>query len=1545
MLRLQAFTLVEILISSGIISMLSLIVITSIHPRGMILQAKDTSRVYHAQQVQSGLTQLTISGQNLSKFANYPTKSGTGFAVPICNPGFSRDSSCIDLSTLQTSNFMASIPLDSDEPCPSLSGYELYLNNNQPTVIPTNLGKTSGDSLTKLCSLDTISPDISGVGFSLYAATASITWTTDEMSDSQVEYGTTTSYGNLSSLNPTLQTSHNELLSGLLQYTTYHYRVLSRDAAGNRNKSGDYTFTTADTTPPSLTASPVSSVNEKSASVTWVTDEPADSQVYYGLTSSYGQQTTLDTTKVIPHSQTITGLTSNTTYHFQVRTRDAFGNLTQTPDQTFTTLPDLTPPTISGVSTFVSGTNLTINWTTDEPATSQVGYGIAASYGSQSTLDPSLVLTHSVTVTGLTSNALYYFHLLSSDASSNLRDSGTLTVNTVDVTPPVISSIAVSGITYEAATIGWTTDEGSTTQIQYGTTTAYGNVSTIDPSYVTSHSQIINGLAFSTTYHYRILTRDSSGNTSVSTDQTFTTLTTVSGVSSTNVTDTAMTINWTTVNLSNSQVQYGTTPAMGSLSTLDPVMRTTGHTVTLTGLLPNTLYYLQIQSVDSQSNMATFSRTVTTAADVTAPVITGSYWLYTNTTSPVFEWSTNENADMQVDYGPTVAYGTTTTLVSALTLTHYQYFSGIPPNQTLFYRIRSKDASGNTVSSAGSVYIDTVGPVLGLPPTITGSNGNSATVNWTTNENSYPSVDFGTTTSYGSSVSFTWQTPAQTVALNGILTPNTLYHYRVNSKDVAGNVTTSGDYTFTSAADTTPPVLTGTYMTNLNTSSPYIQWNTNELSDTQVEYGPTASYGSTTTLNATLATFHSTTFSGLTMNTWYHYRLRSRDAAGNLGVTADATFYTNNIPPVFNTPVVSNITSTTATVSWTMASTPPPGVGYYFNGYYGLTAGSSTWTWAGGALTASLTGLTNNTTYHYQILVRDGANSVMTPDFTFSTDVTPPVISAVASSSIADTSASIAWTTNESSNTQIDYGTTTAYGSSTSLVGTMSTSHSQNLSGLTPYTQYHYRVKSRDAAGNLALSADQVFTTTDTVAPVLSSIAVNVTSDTTATITWTTNENSDTQADYGLSSVYTSTSTLAPALATSHSVSISGLSRNTTYHYRAKSRDAAGNLGVSADATFTTTNSAPPVLSAVFASNIIASSATITWTTDETADSQVEYGTTTSYGSSTTLDATSVNSHSQNLTGLTSNTLYHYRVKSRDTAGNLATGTDNTFTTPPDATPPVITNVLSSTNLGAATATITWTTDKGATSQVEYGLTVGYGTLNTKDATLLTSHSQTLSGLMTNTQYHFRVRSIDTNNNESISNDFTFTITDTVPPIISAGPTVPAVTATTATVQWTTDKSSTTQVEYGLTTAYDLYLIDSSFVTVHSYTVPSLLVNTTYHFRVKSRDAGGNAVYSGDSTFTTDGTPPVISAISAGSITTTSATISWTTNEGSTSQVFYGTSASYNLSTVKNASLVTTHAMNLTGLTRNTTYHYRVDSTDAAQNPASSTDQTFTTGP
>ncbi|HXE75012.1 MAG TPA: S8 family serine peptidase [Candidatus Xenobia bacterium] len=94
-------------------------------------------------------------------------------------------------------------------------------------------------------------------------------------------------------------------------------------------------------------------------------------------------------------------------------------------------------------------------------------------------------------------------------------------------------------------------------------------------------------------------------------------------------------------------------------------------------------------------------------------------------------------------------------------------------------------------------------------------------------------------------------------------------------------------------------------------------------------------------------------------------------------------------------------------------------------------------------------------------------------------DATPPNIFAVTTSGISSTTALVTWQTDEPSTTQVEYGTTTAYGSSSPLDSSLTTSHAVMLSNLLAHTLYHYRVGSRDATGNQTTSDDFVLETTN----------------------------------------------------------------------------------------------------------------------------------------------------------------------------------------------------------------------------------------------------------------------------------------------------------------------------------------------------------------------------------------------------------------------------------------------------------------------------------
>ncbi|MEK7133545.1 MAG: fibronectin type III domain-containing protein [Patescibacteria group bacterium] len=205
-------------------------------------------------------------------------------------------------------------------------------------------------------------------------------------------------------------------------------------------------------------------------------------------------------------------------------------------------------------------------------------------------------------------------------------------------------------------------------------------------------------------------------------------------------------------------------------------------------------------------------------------------------------------------------------------------------------------------------------------------------------------------------------------------------------------------------------------------------------------------------------------------------------------------------------------------------------------------------------------------------------------------------------------------------------------------------------------------------------------------------------------------------------------------------------------------------LGACSGGTGTTTpDTIAPTLSGISATNLTTSGATIVWTTNENSTSQVEYGTTTAYGATTTLDASLVTSHSVALTGLASSTLYHFRVLSKDAANNLATSGDTTFTTasPADTTAPIISGTSVSA-IASTSATVSWTTNEAANSKVYYATTspVDLGSaLSVSNGTLVTSHSLGLTGLTASTTYYYVLESKDAANNTATTSTASFVTT------------------------------------------------------------------------------------------------------------------------------------------------------------------------------------------
>jgi N-acetylglucosamine-6-sulfatase len=208
----------------------------------------------------------------------------------------------------------------------------------------------------------------------------------------------------------------------------------------------------------------------------------------------------------------------------------------------------------------------------------------------------------------------------------------------------------------------------------------------------------------------------------------------------------------------------------------------------------------------------------------------------------------------------------------------------------------ARDTSGNTSASTPvNVIVDDTPPQQsnGLPSGILPPGTTQTSLSLTTDEDAI--CRYGTASLPYTSLpqQFTQSvTTIHSTTLTGLQDGNS-YTYYVRCEDTAGNqnqTDTIITFSVNTPSDTTGPVIQNVIATNTRTTSTTIQWTTDEPADSYVEYGPTSSYGLSSILEQTLRTSHSLNLSGLSPSTDYHYRVTSKDAAGNISTSTDFTF-------------------------------------------------------------------------------------------------------------------------------------------------------------------------------------------------------------------------------------------------------------------------------------------------------------------------------------------------------------------------------------------------------------------------------------------------------------------------------------------------------------------------------------------------------------------------------------------------------------------------------------------------------------------------------
>lgn len=293
---------------------------------------------------------------------------------------------------------------------------------------------------------------------------------------------------------------------------------------------------------------------------------------------------------------------------------------------------------------------------------------------------------------------------------------------TSDTTAPIISGLTAGSITTVSAHITWTTDEKANSRVFYATSPiAAGAATALSPvssaEFVKDHDVLLSGLSAGTTYYYYVQSSDKAGNTATSSQLTFKTSSdadatppVISSISAIGITATSTHITWTTNEHANSKVWYSVTSPVSSASGTPAVSDgafVMSHDLMLGGLAASTTYYYVVESSDATGNKILSpqqSFITSSAADVTPPVISAVMATSISGSGAHITWATDQLSDSTAWYSTSTPI-TTTANASAvssatLVLSHDLALSGLATSTQYYYIAGSKDAAGNSATSA-----------------------------------------------------------------------------------------------------------------------------------------------------------------------------------------------------------------------------------------------------------------------------------------------------------------------------------------------------------------------------------------------------------------------------------------------------------------------------------------------------------------------------------------------------------------------------------------------------------------------------------------------------------------------------------------------------------------------------------------------------------------------------------------------------------------------------------------------------------------------------
>ena len=626
------------------------------------------------------------------------------------------------------------------------------------------------------------------------------------------------------------------------------------------------------------------------------------------------------------------------------------------------------------------------------------------------------------------------------------------------------------------------------------------------------------------------------------------------------------------------------------------------------------------------------------------------------------------------------------------------------------------------------------------------------------------------------------------------------------------------------------------------------------------------------------------TVTGLSNGTSYTFTVT---ATNNVSTSA-ASSASNSVTPAISVPDAPTIgTATRGNAQASVTFTAPANNGGSVITGYTVTSSPSNITATGTTSPITVTGLSNGTSYTFTVTA---TNNVSTSAASSASNSVTPAISVpdaptIGTATRGNAQASVTFTAPANNGGSVITGYTVT--SSPSNITATGTTSPITVTGLSNGTAYTFTVTATSTVGTGVASSASNSVTPATVPGAPTS--VSATSDNAqSTVTFTAPANNGGSVITG----YTVTShpaggTDSNAGSTSLSHLVTGLTNGTSYTFTVTATNAAGTSSASASSnTISSTSLSGSITSPASNTTFSSSSVTLTAVVTDTlpvSGATFYYGT-TQIGSEVTVPS-SPNTYTQSwdITNVPDGS-YYVKVVSRD-ASNTTTSSL------------VLVRIRHSEPLrfagspsyalsqGTTVATLSLETDENAVCKYSTNQASSYADMTFFDITGGVSHKNALTGLVNGGSYNYYVKCQDNFGHTNATNYLiSFTVSTTPDAVVSPiqyyrayNIAVSNISTTSATVTWTTDVPTTSQVFQINTNLFDEEMrrypdpADPTLTTSHSVTMANLYPNTTFTIYVVSMDAQGNIYTDVPNVYATNPSP-VFTTFTTSQINTGAAT-------------------------------------------------------------------------